>query len=177
MATKKEYREVDPGKKTIKTLITRAAMFCLGMGIQTAYKLEPEVKKEVDSWPDTFTFLLGIIDGPTMLIQKRAGSLAYLGEKETFRCDVELWFKNIEYGYLAMTGRISTPDATYHNRQFTKGEIGYTMSIVNVLGIAQTLLFPNFIVKFYIKKVPKLTLKKIFNRVLTYINVSSGFIK
>jgi len=78
---------------------------------------------------------------------------------------------------LAMTGRISTPNATYHNRQFVKGSLGYMMSIVRVLNITQTLLLFNVLSRFYIKEVPKLTFKKLINRAITYFNIGYGAIK
>jgi len=83
--------------------------------------------------------------------------------------------KNIEYAYLMMTGRISTPDAVYHNRQFVRGNLGYMMTMIRVLNISQTLLFPNVLLRFYIKKVPPLTMKTMINRTKAYANATIGF--
>jgi hypothetical protein len=112
-----------------------------------------------------------------MLMLKRGGSFKYLGEKEDFYYDVEMCFKNITFAYLIMTGRISVPNAVYHNRQFVKGDLSYGMSIIRVLNIVQTLLLPNFLARFYIKEVPKLTFRKVVNRAITYFNISYGAIK
>ncbi|MBN1363970.1 MAG: hypothetical protein JW976_04105 [Syntrophaceae bacterium] len=172
-----EYKEIVPKKKWFETLVTRVFLFFTGMGMQTAYRIDPDVKKEVDSWPETFSFRMAVVGGPSMFMLKKAGSFQYLGEKEVFYADVEMWFKNIEFAYLAMTGRISTPNATYHNRQFVKGSLGHMMSIVRVLNITQTLLLFNFISRFYIKEVPKLTFKKLINRAITYFNIGYGAIK
>jgi hypothetical protein len=76
-----------------------------------------------------------------------------------------------------MTGRISVPNAVYHNRQFVRGSLIYGMSIIRVLNVVQTLLLPNFIARFYIKEVPRLTFKKVINRAITYFNISYGAIK
>lgn len=171
------YKEIVPGTKPFKTLVTRAFFFCVGMGMQTAYRIDPDVRSEVDGWPDTFTFRMSVLNGPGMFMMKRAGSFQYLGEKEVFHTDVELCFKNIEYAYLTMTGRISVPDAVYHNRQFVKGNLNIMMSVIRVMNITQTLLLPNVISRFYIKEVPRLTLKKLVNRGITYFNVGYGAIK
>jgi hypothetical protein len=172
-----DYKEIVPGKKLFETLVTRAFMFFIGMGMQTAYRIDPDVKKEVDSWPETFSFLMSVVGGPSMFMLKKAGSFQYLGEKEVFHSDVEMRFKNIEFAYLTMTGRISVPNAVYHNRQFVRGSLIYGMSIIRVLNVVQTLLLPNFIARFYIKEVPKLTFKKVINRAITYFNISYGAIK
>jgi hypothetical protein len=177
MKSASDYQDIMPGKKSFEKIVTRGFIFCLGMGMQTAYRIDPDVKKEVDSWPETFSFCMSVFGGPSMLMLKKAGSFQCLGEKEVFYSDVELCFKSIEYAYLAMTGRISTPNLVYHNRQFVKGNLKYMISIIRVMNITQTLLFPNFIARFYIKEVPKLTFRKMINRAITYFNVSYGAIK
>jgi len=177
MGRNSRNRDIVPGKKPFATLVTRVFFFCVGMGMQTAYRIDPEVKKEVDSWPETFTFRMSVKDGPGMLVMKRAGQLQYLGEKEPFYTDVELCFKHIVYAYLTMTGRISVPNAVYHNRQFVKGDLNLMMSILRVMNVTQTLLLPNFLARFYIKEVPPLTLRKVINRGITYFNVAYGAIK
>jgi hypothetical protein len=177
MQANRNYAVIVPGRKVFKTLVTRLFFFSVGMGMQTAYRIDPDVRREVDSWPETFSFLMGAVGGPTMFMMKRAGSFQYLGEKEVFHADVELWFKSIEYAYLVMTGRISVPNTVYHNRQFVRGSLAHTMSIIRVLNTTQTLLLPNFISRFYIKEVPPLTMKKLLNRGITYFNVGYGAIK
>jgi hypothetical protein len=172
-----DYKEIVPGKKWFETLVTRIFMFFIGMGMQTAYRIDPDVKKEVDSWPETFSFRMAVVNGPSMLMLKKAGSFQYLGEKEAFYSDVEMWFKNIDFAYLTMTGRISVPNAIYHNRQFVRGSLRYMMSVIRIMNVVQTLLLPNFIARFYIKEVPKLTFKKLINRAITYFNISYGAIK
>ena len=177
MVSQKKYSEIVPKKKWFETLVTRIFFFTVGMGMQTAYRIDPDVKKEVDSWPETFSFRMAVVGGPSMLMLKKAGSFQYLGEKEAFYCDVEMWFKNIEFAYLTMTGRISVPNAVYHNRQFVRGSLIYMMSVIRIMNVVQTLLLPNFIARFYIKEVPKLTFKKLINRAITYFNISYGAIK
>ncbi len=177
MKSVSDYKEIVPRKKWFSTLVTRIFFFFIGMGMQTAYRIDPNVKKEVNNWPETFSFRMAVVGGPSMLMLKKAGSFQYLGEKEVFYADVEMWFKNITFAYLIMTGRISVPNAIYHNRQFVKGNLGYGMSVIRVLNVVQTLLLPNFIARFYIKEVPKLTFKTLINRAITYFNIGYGAIK
>ncbi|MCX5848993.1 MAG: hypothetical protein NTW65_06045 [Deltaproteobacteria bacterium] len=172
-----DYKEIVPKKKWFETLVTRVFFLCLGMGMQTAYRIDPDAKKEIDSLPETFSFRLAVVGGPSMIMLKKAGSFQCFGEKEVFYCDVELWFKNIEYAYLTMTGRMSVPNIIYHNRQFIKGNLKHMICLNRVMTITQSLLFPNFIARFYVKEVPKMTFKRLINMGITYFNVGYGAIK
>ncbi len=169
------YHEIKPSKKWLKTQVTRLCLYFLGMGIETAYKNIPEVKKEMDSLPHQFSFCLNVLNGPSMMISKNGNEVRYAGEKEAYHTDLEVVIKNIEFAYLAMTGRMSTPDLGWHNRQFIKGELHYMMVMIRVINVAQTLLFPNFLLRFYIKKVPPLTMSTMVNRVKAYTNATIGF--
>jgi hypothetical protein len=172
MKKKKEYQEIRPGESWFKSTLVKTTLYLLGLGIQEAYNLEPKAKKEMDSLPDPFTFSIGIHDSFGATVQKKGNKVKYLRVAgETLHPDVELRFKNLEYAYLAMTGRMSTPNLVYHNRQYVKGDLNYMMAMIRVMNIAQTLLFPNTIVRFYIKKVPRLTIRTMVNRVVAYINI------
>ncbi|MBN1472468.1 MAG: hypothetical protein JW925_11860 [Syntrophaceae bacterium] len=167
--------QIEPPKKWIKTQITRLSLYFLGMGIETAYKNIPEVKKEMDSLPRPFSFCFSVNNGPSMMIFKNGNKVEYVGEKEGYHVDLELVVKNIEFAYLAMTGRMSTPDLVYHNRQFVRGELNHMMVMIRVMNAAQTLLFPGFLLRFYIKEVPPLTMKTLINMVKAYTNATIGF--
>lgn len=159
----------------MKTQITRLCLYYLGIGIETAYKNMPEVKKEMDSLPDTFSFCFNVSNGPSMMILKDGNCVKYVGEKESYHVDLELVVKNIEFAYLTMTGRMSTPDLIYHNRQFVRGNLNYMMLMIRVMNAAQTLLFPNLLLRFYIKQVPPLTMRTMINRMKAYTNATIGF--
>lgn len=172
------YYHVKPKRKWIKTTITRIALLSLGQAFQTAYRVDPTVKKEVDSWPPTFSFVMEIEpNGPRMVIIKRNGGISYLGEKEMFDADVVLCVKNIEYGFRMMTGFMSTPRITFENRQYVKGDLARLSSIVRCLNICQLMMLPNFIARFYIKKVPPLSRQIIKNRIIFYTVGVLGMVK
>jgi len=40
-----EYKEIVPPKKWFATLVTRIFFFFIGMAMQTAYRVDPDVKK------------------------------------------------------------------------------------------------------------------------------------
>ena len=164
------YPDIKPGNKNAKNFVTKVSLYFLGMGVQSAYDIDPIVKKEIDQWPDPFTFLFSVLNGPNMAIRKKDGIVRYLGQKTDVPADVELCFKNPEFGFMMMTGQMSTPDAVAHNRQFVRGDLSQTMAVIRVLNRVQALLFPGFIAKKYINRVPKPSWLLLRNRALLYGN-------
>jgi hypothetical protein len=49
-----KYQEIEPPKKGFKNQVVKLCLYCLGIGIETAYKNVPEVKKEMDALPEPF---------------------------------------------------------------------------------------------------------------------------
>jgi len=49
------------------------------------------------------------------------------------------------------------------------------MVMLRAMNIAQTLIFPNTLARFYIKEVPRLTLRKMANRVILNAQAFAGF--
>jgi hypothetical protein len=174
MQSNTAYKAIEPPKKWFKTQITRICLYYLGVGIETAYKNIPAVKKDMDTLPDPFTFCISVANGPSLTILKTGEKVVYVGEKDAFRANLELQFKNIEFAYLAMTARLSTPNAVYHNRQLVKGDLNYMMMMIRVMNAAETILFPNILLRFYLKEVPRLTLRTMINRVKAHTRALIG---
>lgn len=177
MASDRRYDQLSPGRKHIKTLITRIAFLSVGHAFQTAYRVDPSVKQEVDSWPETFTFVIDVEpDGPRMVVVKRNNTLQYLGEREVYNADVVLSLKNIEYGFRLMTGQMSMPRVVYENRQYVKGDLAVMASVLRCMNVVVLMMLP-VVAGFYLKKVPGLTLQTIKNRVVFYTVGWLGMIK
>ena len=160
--------------KWLKTQIVRFTLYYLGKAIEFAYKNEPEAKKEMDALPETFSFCVGVINGPTLLIQKSGETVQYLGELDNFHADLELRFKTVELAFMAMLFRLSTAEAVYHNRQFVKGDLNHMMRMVRVMNVAQSLIFPNILARFYLKKLPKFSFRLVINRVKYNVDAIIG---
>ncbi len=164
---------IEPKDKPIKRLVTRMNLFFLGMGFQTAYRIDPVITAEIDSWPETFTFVLSVVDGPRMVVQKRNRGVQYLGEKEIFYADLELAFKHIEYAFMAVSGKMSVQEATCHNRVFVKGDLSVMMSTARVMNRIQALLLPKR--ESPLKDEPFWQVNRV--RALLYYNATYGTIK
>ncbi|MDY6903437.1 MAG: hypothetical protein SWH61_02015 [Thermodesulfobacteriota bacterium] len=168
MASDQRYYQLTPGRKPIQTLITRTAFLMLGHAFQTAYRVDPAVKKEVDSWPETFTFVMDVEpDGPRMVLVKRNNTLQYLGEREVYNADVVLAVKNVEFGFRMMTGLLSIPRLVFENRQYVKGDLAVVASILRCMNVVVLMMLPG-VAGFFLKKVPRLNMQTIKNRVVFY---------
>ncbi|MBN1656032.1 MAG: hypothetical protein JXA30_19850 [Deltaproteobacteria bacterium] len=174
MIERDRYPDIEPGTKRAKNWVTGLSLYFLGMGIQAGYAIDPVIKQEIDDWPDPFTFLFSVINGPRMAIQKKDGLVRYLGQKAEVRADVEMCIKNPEFAFMLMVGQMSTQDAVAHNRQFVKGDLSQTLAVIRVMSRVQALLFPGFIAKNYINRVPSFSWLILRNRILLYGNCLLG---
>ncbi|OQX62580.1 MAG: hypothetical protein B5M56_06045 [Desulfococcus sp. 4484_241] len=174
---RQRYYQIKPGRKHVKTAIVRLVMLTLGHAFQTAYRIDPEVKKEVDSWPPTFHVVLEVEpDGPRMTLIKRNGALQYLGEKELYNADVVIVMKSIEFMFRMTMGMMSMPRIVAENRQYMKGDLVLAGSIIRCMNRVQTMMIP-VVTGLYIKKVPPLSLRMIKNRIIFWTCGVWGLVK
>ena len=110
------FPEIKPKKLSFKDSVIRTMFYFLGMGFQTAYRVDSDVKKEIDTWPETFTFVMSVREGPQMVLQKRSGKVQYLGNKDTFYSDVELSFKHTEFAFKTLTGMMSLQESIFRSK-------------------------------------------------------------
>ncbi|MFZ5595577.1 MAG: hypothetical protein ACOY31_01025 [Bacillota bacterium] len=165
----KEYREIRPGKKTVKGLIVRVMLFFLGRGFQSLAARDPDIRKEIDGWSEGFTIMFNIMPfGPFWSIQKRGGKLRYLGMIKT-GADLQVDFKNLETAFLVLTGQMGTPQGYAEHRVSVKGDLVLAMSMIRCLDIVQFYLFPAIIAKRVVKRLPRMTFGKFGRRVFVYL--------
>jgi hypothetical protein len=63
-------------RKPFKSAVVKIVLFVLGRGFQSIAKRDPDVKKEVDGWAESFQIMFEILPaGPFMTLQKQDGRL------------------------------------------------------------------------------------------------------
>lgn len=150
-----EYKELVKGKKQLKKQLAKIILWFLGRGFQVCAKLDSSVKGEVDEWRDNYSLLIKVEgNGPCLVMKKKNNLLYYCGKSE-IDADLSIYFKNIEAALLVLMGRIGIGQAFAEHRFVVKGDIMESMSLVRCLNIVETYLFPNFIVKKILRKVPE----------------------
>jgi len=170
---RKVYNEVEPGKKRFKTLSSKILLFVLGKGYQSASKVDMSIRKEIEKWPKNFNFMMKIDpDGPNISFKKmNNNTVKYMGSKiKEKEIDLIIFFKNIESAFMVLTAQLGTAEATCQHKIGVKGSLPITMSFIRCLNIVETYLFPKFIVKRILRRVPKISFfKKQKNRLFIYL--------
>ncbi len=170
---------IKSGKKPFKKIYLSIFLWFLGRAIEAASKVDDEIKKEFDSFPNNFLFSLGTLPaGPHMIIEKNEnGSVKYLGSKtDNLDINVKFLFKHTEAFFLAFTFQESTPTANAFDRVIVEGPIPEACSVNRILAIVQTYLLPKPIVKLAIKRYPRWSLKKhIMGSSMVYLRTITGF--
>ncbi|MFZ5595514.1 MAG: hypothetical protein ACOY31_00690 [Bacillota bacterium] len=152
----KKYEDIVPGKKRAKIMLARFLFWFLGRGFQASAALDPKVKEEIDGWPDSFTMMMKILpSGPCLVMGKKKGKFVYLGSKET-DADLAVYFKNIDSALPVLLGLSGIDRAFAEHRFSMKGDIiAYGMPLTRCLYMVETYLFPAFIARRIIKKLPQ----------------------
>ncbi len=160
---------IKPGKKRFYTLVSGIVLFILGRGLSAASRLDSDVRREVNQWPEGFSFKMTIWpNGPSMAVRKVNGYLK--SYKSPFaEEDVIIYFRNVDSAFLTFTAQISTPMAYAEHRIFAKGDLSMVMSFVRCLDVLEGHLFPRIINRLILRRKPRMGLKKQLVRLYIYL--------
>ena len=164
------YHEIQPRKKTFKVLIVKIIFWTLGRAIFSLSKFDTQFKAELQTWPSNTTIILFVLPhGPNL-------SLIYednqLKRKKVLEKDANLaiYIKNIEIAFLTLTAQMGTLDAFIQHRNLFRGDVPVAMSFIRCLNIVQSYLFPQFLVKRVIPRVPKIPrTRRYLGRIRVYL--------
>jgi hypothetical protein len=127
----------------------------LGRGFQSVTSFDKTASEEINGLNDLMYILLKVEpNGPCMVMQKRNGKLNFVGTKVPDKVDLAIYFKNIEAAFLVVTGQIGIAQAYAEHRFTLKGDIFITMPLVRALNITEAYLFPGFMAKKLMKRMP-----------------------
>lgn len=155
MINKKRNNGNMPAKKRLKLILARVILWFLGRGIEAAAALDHKIREEIAGWPESMTMLMTVRPrGPSLTMGVRNGKLVCLGPKET-DADFAVYFKNIDSALLVLTGQVGIDRAYAEHRFAMKGDIiTYGMPLVRSLYRVEAYLFPSFITRKILKKIP-----------------------
>ncbi|MBF0411519.1 MAG: SCP2 sterol-binding domain-containing protein [Desulfamplus sp.] len=163
-----QYRPVVPGIKRFKILVIKIIFIVLGRAFQSASQHDEEIKKEISSWRNGFTLLMKVMpDGPYMGLEKRDNMLEFKGSKLK-KADLEIYFRNVESAFMIMTPQMGSHQAFAERRMSIKGDLNIATAFTRTLVIVMSTLYPEFIVKRLVKRVPPLTFKRFGLRIWLY---------
>lgn len=144
------------GQKRFKISLAKVIFWFLGRGFQAVAKVDRNIAEEVAGWPEGLSIMLKIDEyGPCLVMQKCNGKLLYQGSQE-IKADFGVYFKNIEVALLVLTGRMGIAQTYAEHRFYMKGDImAYGMALVRCLYAVEAYLFPGFMARKIINKMPE----------------------
>lgn len=164
----KKYPPIKPGKKWVKELVVKIVFMVLGRAFQSGSRHDPEIRREIAAWPENFMVMMNVFpEGPRMVLEKIHGRLTYHGNK-IIRGDLVINFKNMECAFMVMTPQIGPAQAFAQRRMTVTGNLVDAMIFTRCLNIIIAYLYPKFICKRLLKRVPVMTARKRINRVIIY---------
>jgi hypothetical protein len=176
VGTKDIYREIKPGRKRFKVAIIKIAFFVLGRAFQSVARLDMQIKREIEEWPEGFSLTIQVLpDGPRMALAKdEQGRLRYRvrqsGGLNANEADLIVFFKNLECAFLLFTAQIGTAQAYAEHRISVKGELPMAMALVRCLNVVETYLLPGPVARRMVKRLPSIpAVQRYAVRLLIYV--------
>jgi hypothetical protein len=168
-----QFPDVSSGRKPVKAAVVHAVFFVLGRALQSLSRNDQDIQAEVAAWPEELTLMMRVLpDGSAMTVQKEAGGrLRYLGARlPEDEVDIVIYIQNLEAGFRLLTGQVGTDVAYARHNIAVRGDISLTISITRVLNRVETYLFPAFIARRLMKRLPVIPFfRKNFLRLKAYL--------
>lgn len=134
----------------------------LGKGLVSCSKIEPGVKDELTYYEDGFIIELTVFNTETKVaVQKIGNEFKYLGSKYNVTPDLSIIFKSYEGALLMVLGQIGVYEGYAQHRFMVRGDFIQGMPFVRILYYVEAYLFPKFIAKKILKKMPQRSSTKI----------------
>ncbi len=159
---------ITPGSNRAKRFIVRTGFFILGRGLQAASRFDSYVKKEISRWDEGFTVMMKVRpEGPSLAWEKLNGRIRYMVSRSV-EADLVILIKNLDTALLMVTAQIGTFHAYAQNRIALEGNIVDAMILTRCLNAVEAYLFPKFVSRKILKRLPKMTPRRFCVRFLIY---------
>lgn len=146
-----------PRKSRFKKFVVKVVFFVLGKGLQSASKHDRTLQAEVAAWPEDTLILFKVAPHEPRMAFGKTGHdrLEYKGTKITDEeADLMIAFKNLESAFLMLTAQIGTPQAYTEHRIAVRGDLVLGLSVIRCLNIVERYLFPTFLAKRVLRRLP-----------------------
>ena len=156
-------RNLKPKKNTAKRLVVETGFLALARGLQSASHFEEDVQKDLEQWAEGYSFCMSVLpNGPVMSMEKRNGKMIYTGRNKNTDLVIEL--KNLETAFQMITTQAGIPQVYAAHGIGVVGDTAKAMSLIRMINVVEAYLFPEFLSKNILKKVPPMNLKRHLNR-------------
>lgn len=142
----------------VKKMFSAVIFHFLYYGLRVLERKDERVRGETAEWEDGFTCGIGMgAHGPALYIEKGRRGLQRLSAKKTSpeKMQLMIQFKSVEAAFQVMSAQIGVAESYARHGFILKGDIAKAMSVVRCVDLAEGYLFPGFISKRILKKVPE----------------------
>ncbi len=156
---------VKPGHKLLKRTIVKAGFLALGRAIESASHFEKDTLKEIDDWSDGFSFNMTVLPfGPNLVMEKRKGAMKMLHMRKKDDANLIVEIKNLSTAFKMITTQLGAHNVFAQHKIGVIGNVADSMKLIRIIYTAEGYLFPEILNKNILKKSPKMTLAKHWNR-------------
>lgn len=151
------YPDLPSRKKPFKRTVNKVVLFVLGRALQSLSKTDPLIRAETNTWPEGFTLVMNILPkgGALAVMRKPDLCVRYLGSNyPTDKADVAIHINDVESAFKMFTGQLGSDVAYARHAISAKGDLSYTVSVVRVINVVETYLFPRFMSSKLMKETP-----------------------
>lgn len=160
--------QIKPKQSTFKRFVVSAGFYALGRGVESASRFNKNLKSEIDAWDEDYTIMLKVApSGAELWLQKKGKYIKWI-KKQDKEADLIVLFKNLDTAFKIITTLSNVHTAFSQNRIMVYGDVAQSMVLIRVLNIVQAYLFPPFLSKNVLKRVPKFNLSQHLGRARLY---------
>lgn len=139
----------------LKTLLARILLWFLGRAICACAAADSRVQAEVRDWTESIRVALQASPtGPAMVLEKRGGRLRTLAPDGAPAAGLLIQFKHLDGALPILLGQQSVGRAYAERRMTIRGDLTFAMSVVRVMLLAESYLYPRLITRRIMQRVP-----------------------
>ena len=144
---------------TVQRAYVRVMLWLIGRLLQAASAVDEEVRREVRSLPEGFSFAMRVRSGSAALaLVKRGDHLRAVAASSVPAPTLAFEFKHVAHAFLVLSFQESTPRALANDRLAVDGEYPSAMKMLRALNRMQAVVLPRFIAVRALKSCPPLGL-------------------
>lgn len=139
----------------LKAGLARLVLWILGRGICACAVADSRAQAEVRDWAEGVRITMRVgPKGPAMTLEKRGGRLRFLGTQPVETADLIIWYKHMDAAMPVLLGLTSVARSYAERRMTMKGDLTLAMSVVRVMLLVESYLFPKLITRRIMQRVP-----------------------
>ncbi|NOX48753.1 MAG: hypothetical protein GXO89_17425 [Chlorobi bacterium] len=159
---------IQPQKSSFKRFVVSTGFYALGRGAESVSRFNKDLKTELEAWPESYTIMLKVApNGRELWLRKHGDRLKGIGKQST-DADLIVLFKNLDTAFRVISTLSNVHTAFTQNRIMVFGDVAQSMVLIRILNIVQAYLFPPFLSKNVLKRVPRFSFSQHLGRLRVY---------